>query len=113
MEHREVNEMNNYPTPAHTGSVDVGPAATRSAFTELICADPELLRVEFTALITANYPPAQSRRLPPRQPVRPRTDQAPPTPPPSAPSQSRPRSESDGPANRAATRRTLRERGPP
>jgi hypothetical protein len=117
--------MNNRPTPAPSApghvtvesvnveSVNVGPTATRSSFAELICADPELLRVEFEALITANYPAGESRRLPPRQPVRPRTDQAPPTPPTRAPSQSRPRSESDGPANRMGTRRTFRERGPP
>jgi len=56
--------------------VDPVRAPTRSVFAELVCADPGLLRVEFDALIAANFPPADDRRsrCPPRRPGRTGTD---------------------------------------
>ncbi len=52
------------------------PTPTRWVFTELVCADPGLLRVEFNALIAVNFPPAEGRRdrRPPRRPGPPGID---------------------------------------
>jgi hypothetical protein len=64
--------MNDDPGLAHNAPVHPvsAPADTRSRFVELICADPGLLRVEFDALIAANFPPGDGRRSrrPPRRP---------------------------------------------
>ncbi|MDT7650099.1 MAG: hypothetical protein QOI36_1505 [Pseudonocardiales bacterium] len=64
--------MNDDPGLAHKAPVHPvsAPADTRSRFVELICADPGLLRVEFDALIAANFPPGDGRRSrrPPRRP---------------------------------------------
>jgi hypothetical protein len=68
-----VDDMSNLPAltqpaPEHLDSMPVDsapvdallrdtlPVATPSVFAELVCADPELLRAEFEALIAANYP---------------------------------------------------------
>ncbi len=62
-----------HPAPVHPVSVPADPC---SVFAELVCADPGLLRVEFDALIAANFPPtdaARSRR-PPRRPGSAATD---------------------------------------
>ena len=44
-----------------------------AAFADLICADPQWLRAEFDALISASFsePPAPPRPAPPRVPPRP------------------------------------------
>jgi len=54
------------------------PIDTPSRFAELVCADPELLRVEFEALIAANYASGdgQRRRCPPRRKRPARIDRA-------------------------------------
>ncbi len=54
-----------------------------AAFADLICADPQWLRAEFDALISASFgePPAPPPPAPPRVPPRPRTP-GPPTRPP-------------------------------
>jgi len=49
------------PAPEHLGP---SPADAKSVFAELVCADPELLRAEFEALIAANYPPGDGQRCP-------------------------------------------------
>ena len=104
-------------TGEHLGSAPVAtlPVDTPSRFAELVCADPELLRAEFEALIAANYPPGDGYRRsdPPRRKRPPRIDRA--RPAPRAISSSRPRI-LPGPG--ARTSRTgadgaPRERGPP
>jgi hypothetical protein len=52
------------------------PADIGAALVELLCADSELLRVEFDAIIAASFPPGdgQRSRLPPRRPARCATD---------------------------------------
>ena len=48
------------------------PADTGAALVELLCADSELLRVEFDGIIAASFPPGdgQRSRRPPRRPAR-------------------------------------------
>lgn len=36
---------------------DPSPPTPAWAFTDVVCADPELLRIEFDAIIAANFPP--------------------------------------------------------
>jgi hypothetical protein len=63
-----------FPTPEQRASQ---PADTGAAFAELVCADTELLRVEFDEIIAANFPPGDGRRFrcPPRRPRSLVTDQ--------------------------------------
>jgi hypothetical protein len=51
-------------------------ADTTAAFTDLVCADHELLRAEFDTIITANFPDAAdgTQRRRPTRPVVPGTD---------------------------------------
>ena len=67
--------MTEHPTCEATDSVRLhrgepsGAADTTAAFADLVCSDHELLRAEFHAIITANFPdPADGtqRRRPPR-----------------------------------------------
>jgi hypothetical protein len=91
------------------------PPALAPVFTELVCADPELLRAEFEALIAANYPPGDGHRnhRPPRQTRPLRTDRA--RPAPRASSSRRPGlwSRPGGRAGPTGADRAPRERGPP
>ncbi len=68
-----------HPAPDHPVSA---PADTSAVFADLVCADPGLLRVEFDALIAANFPPADVRRFrrTPRRPGPTRTQPALPLP---------------------------------
>jgi hypothetical protein len=88
------------------------PADTGAALVELLCADSELLRVEFDAIIAASFPPGdgQRSRIPPRRPARCATDR------PAAPSAGRPTgaARGQGRARRAAAAAPrARERSPP
>jgi hypothetical protein len=89
----------------------MGELTTREAdatFAELICADPQWLRDEFDALITAGFgtPPAWPR--PPAPP------QVPPyRPPASPPAPPRRATRRDKPPVRAARRGHRRQRSPP
>jgi hypothetical protein len=94
-----------------SGSViEMGELTTREAdatFAELICADPQWLRAEFDALITAGFgaPPAWPRPpAPPRVP--PRRPPASPFPPPR-------RNTRPAPAVRVTRREHRRQRSPP
>jgi hypothetical protein len=56
----------------HHGTADPGRSpdnATAAAFDEVVCADRDLLRLEFDAIIAANFPPgkAERSRRPPRR----------------------------------------------
>jgi hypothetical protein len=52
--------------------LDPAPADVSPVFVELICADTDLLRAEFEALMAANYPSSDARsRLRPPRPNRP------------------------------------------
>jgi hypothetical protein len=131
-----VDDMSNLPaltqpTPEHLDSMpvdtapvdallrDMLPVETPSVFAELVCADPELLRAEFEALIAANYPPGDGRRhrRPPRRAAPPRAERARPAPqalsslPSGWPAGSP--SGSGGRTARARTNHAARERGPP
>ena len=100
--------------PAATLSLDTAPD-TASRFAELVCADPELLRAEFEALIAANYPPGDGRRCgcPPPRKRPPRIDRA--RPAPRAISSSRPGflPGRGGRKGRTGADSAPRERGPP
>jgi hypothetical protein len=55
--------MTDHPTLESTAAVRIragepGGAAAVAAFADLVCADDELLRVEFNAIIAANFPGA-------------------------------------------------------
>ncbi|MCU7723858.1 hypothetical protein ODJ79_09045 [Actinoplanes sp. KI2] len=53
--------------PALAGA---GPATTGQAFVDLVCADDELVRAEFDALIAASWPtPPAVPPVPPRRPA--------------------------------------------
>ena len=97
-----------------TAPVDT-PSGTPSVFAELVCADPELLRAEFEALIAANYPSGDGHRrsCPPRRKRPLRIDRA--RPAPRAISSSRPGflPRPGGRKGRAGADRPARERGPP
>ena len=97
-----------HPVPAHPVSV---PADPRSVVAELVCADPGLLRVEFDALIAANYPPAEGARSrrPPRHPGSLATDRSRPVIASLAAAVRGPAWTRPG----AAPRRRARERSPP
>ena len=97
----------------HDRPTDQGAADTQSVFAELICTDPELLRAEFDALIAANYPSGDGRRLPPRRPGPPWVERTRPKRPTGVSPPSGARSDSDGRTSRVGTDRTIRERGPP
>jgi len=104
--------------PAATLSLDTAPDTvpdTASRFAELVCADPELLRAEFEALIAANYPHRDGRRCgwPPPRKRPPRIDRA--RPAPRAISSSRPGFllGPGGRKGRTGADRAPRERGPP
>jgi hypothetical protein len=114
--------MSDLPALAHStgeylGSAPVAtlPVDTASRFAELVCADPELLRAEFEALIAANYPSGDGHRrsCPPRRKRPPRIDRA--RPAPRAISSSRPRilPRPGGRKGRTAAVRATRARGPP
>ena len=53
--------------------MDLSTREADAAFAELICADPQWVRAEFDALISASFgePPAPPRPAPPRVPPRP------------------------------------------
>lgn len=93
--------------PARSG------APTRSAFADVVCADPEWLDREFAALIAANFPPSDAgvaaRPLPPRRVVTGAvTDPAPERRPDATGPRSRPRGR-----RRGAPTVLARERSPP
>ena len=81
-----------------------------AAFTDLVCADHELLRAEFDAIITANFPDAaeNAQRLDPTVPIATRTDRGTPRRWPTPPSQHPQRSGAAG-----AQHLPARQRGPP
>jgi hypothetical protein len=82
-----------------------------AALVELVCADSELLRVEFDAIIAASFPPGdgQRSRLPPRRAARCATDR--PAAPAGQPTGAAHRPGRTRRAAAAATR--ARERSPP
>ncbi|GAA1294386.1 hypothetical protein GCM10009609_74610 [Pseudonocardia aurantiaca] len=86
------------------------PAAT-AEFVDVVCADGELLRAEFDAIIAANFPPeaGQACEDPPRRPAPPLCDRAHPERSRSTGRGRRP----DRTAIRAARRHRARQRGPP
>ena len=100
--------------PAATLSLDTAPD-TASRFAELVCADPELLRAEFEALIAANYPPGDGRRCgcPPPRKRPPRIDRARPAPRAISSSQPGFLPGPGGRKGRTGADRAPRERGPP
>jgi len=106
-----------HPAGECLGSVAVAtyPVDTPSRFAEVVCADAELLRAEFEALIAANYPfgDGQPRSCPPRRKRPLLIDRA--RPEPRAISSSRPglRPRPGGRKGRAGADRVARERGPP
>jgi len=84
---------------------------TTAAFTDLVCADHELLRAEFDAIITANFPDAAdgTQRRRPTRPAVPGTDRAARAAPSLAPSVHRP-----APGGTAGAQHPrARQRGPP
>jgi hypothetical protein len=90
--------------------IGMGELTTREAdatFAELICADPQWLRAEFDALITAGFgaPPAWPRPPAPPQ-VPPGRTPANPFPPPR-------RNTRPAPTARAARQKHRRQRSPP
>lgn len=106
-----------HPTDEHLDSAPVAtlPVDTPSRFAELVCADPDLLRAEFEALIAANYPSGDGHpcSCPPRRKRPPRIDRA--RPAPRAISSSWPwflPGSGDG-EGRTGADRAARERGPP
>src|SRR3954454_5259138 len=74
--------MTEHPTLGPTDTIHLradepsAAADITAAFTDLVCADHELLRAEFDAIITANFPDAAdgTQRHPPTHPGVPRTD---------------------------------------
>ena len=85
-------------------------ASSTAAFTDLVCADQELLQAEFTAIITANFPDTAdgTQRRRPTRPVATRTPWA---ASPGAPAPSSHRPERGGTA--AGRQPQARQRGPP
>jgi hypothetical protein len=103
-------------TSEYLDSAPVGtPSGTPSVFAELVCADPELLRAEFEALIAANYPPGDGhrRRRPPRRTHPARTDRARPAPRAISSSQPGIPPAPGGRTGRTGVDRAPRERAPP
>lgn len=108
------------PRTADTGGAAVGDdgAETGSVFAELVCAEPEWLEREFTALIAANFPPSDPdetpHRIAPHRPAAAATADHPPhdRPEPAAPRPRRrehtcphhPARERSPPRNRAGAR---------
>jgi hypothetical protein len=72
------------PAGEYLGAAPVAtlPVDTASRFADVVCADPELLRAEFEALIAANYPSGDGHRrsCPPRRKRPLRIDRARPAP---------------------------------
>ena len=108
--------MTEHPTLGPTDTVHLradepsAAADIAAAFTDLVCADHELLRAEFDTIITANFPDAAdgTQRRRPTRPVVPRTDRGVPS---DAPIRSAHRAQRGGTA--AAHYPRARQRGPP
>jgi hypothetical protein len=108
--------MTEHATLGHTDTVLLhdgdrsGAASSTAAFTDLVCADQELLQAEFTAIITANFPDTAdgTQRRRPTRPVATRTPWA---ASPGAPAPSSHRSERGG--NVGGRQPQARQRGPP
>lgn len=107
--------MTEHPTPGPTDTVHLhagepsAAADTTAAFTNLVCADHELLRAEFDAIIAANFPDAAdgTQRRRPTRPVVPgagrgRRATLPPVSAPCTTGWHRQRAAPTGPAARAA-----------